>query len=740
MSNDVPSATMSFKIRGMDCAEEVTALRKTVGNLAGVDQLLFDLLNAKMTVILGPDAITGREAIERAVRKAGLEALPWDDARIGKVGATEGFWQRHGRLIACIASGCLLVVAFGTHALLHGSFFHALASGGGPEKHQFPLATILLYLGSIVVGAWYIVPKAVAAARTLRPDMSLLMTLAVCGAIAIGEWFEAATVTFLFALALLLESWSVGQARRAIGALMDLSPQKARYICPRDGDIEEKPVDEVPVGVTVLVRPGEKIPLDGVISKGSTSVNQAPITGESVPVEKGVTDEVFAGTINGEGAFEFEVTKASSDTTLARIIHLVEEAQSRRAPSEQWVDKFARYYTPAMLVFALLMVFVPPLAVGGEWGRWFYQALVVLVIACPCALVISTPVSIVAGLTLAARSGVLIKGGAYLEAPEHLDVVALDKTGTLTYGHPEVQEIVPLNEHSPEEVLSRAAAIEACSEHPLARAVLGRAQAEGVDFTPADSFRAIRGKGAEAAIDGKTFWIGSHRLVEEKGMDTPELGTKVHALEDAGHSVVVVGKDDHVCGIISVADGVRTHAASTVKSLKAAGIKRVVMLTGDNEGTAAAVAGATGVDEFKAELLPEDKVHVVEELARQYEHVAMVGDGVNDAPAMAASTMGIAMGAIGTDAAIETADIALMSDDLSKLPWLIRHSRRTVRVIKQNIGLALGVKAVFMGLALAGLATLWMAIAADMGASLLVIFLSLRLLGGGAASGVASGA
>jgi Cd2+/Zn2+-exporting ATPase len=394
------------------------------------------------------------------------------------------------------------------------------------------------------------------------------------------------------------------------------------------------------------------------------------------------------------------------------------------------VEEFARYYTPAMMAFALAIAVVPPLAFGGEWGRWFYQALVILVIACPCALVISTPVSIVAGLTSAARAGVLIKGGVYLESPAHLDVVALDKTGTLTYGHPQVQHIVPVNGYSPREILSIAAGLEFHSEHPLARAVLRRAEADGVSFTPADGFRAIKGKGAEAEIDGKRFWIGSHRLVQERGVETPDLNDKVEALEDAGHSVVVVGNQSHVCGIISVADGVRTRALSTVRALKAAGIKQVVMLTGDNEGTAAAVASATGVDDFKAELLPEDKVDVVERLAAEFEHVAMVGDGVNDAPAMAASTMGIAMGAVGTDAAIEAADIALMSDDLSKLPWLIRHSHRTMQVIKQNIWLALGLKAVFMGLALAGLATLWMAIAADTGASLLVIFLSLRLLDG----------
>jgi len=678
-----------------------------------------------MTVTADPDAVS-EEDITAAVHKAGLEALPWDEAVSAH--EEEGFWQRRGRLVMCVAGGILLAAGFASHAIIHGSLFDAFAAGEGVEEHAFPLVSILLYVGAILLSAWYVIPKAVAAARALRPDMNVLMVIAVCGAMAIGEWFEAATVTFLFAVALLLESWSVGRARRAIGALLDLSPTKARYICPHEGDIEEKPVEDVPVGVTALVRPGEKIPLDGTITKGSTSINQAPITGESNPVPKEVGDEIFAGTINNEGAFEFEVTKPANDTTLARIIRMVEEAQSRRARSEQWVEKFARYYTPAMIALAVVIAVVPPLAFGWLWSAWFYRALVILVIACPCALVISTPVSIVAGLTAAVRQGVLIKGGVYLETPTHLDAIALDKTGTLTYGRPEVQEVVPFEGHTPEELLAKAAALESLSEHPLARAILLKAENDGVQFAPAEDFQAIQGKGAEARIDGRPFWIGSHRLMHEKGGEAPEIHEKAEELEDAGHSVVVVGNDKHVCGLISVADGVRPQAAATVSAMKAAGIKRVVMLTGDNEGTARAVAEATGVDEFKAELLPEDKVNTVESLVKELEHVAMIGDGVNDAPALAAATLGIAMGAAGTDAAIETADIALMSDDLSRLPWLIRHSRRTLGIIKQNIWFALGLKVVFMALAVVGWATLWMAIAADTGASLLVIFNGLRLL------------
>ena len=409
---------------------------------------------------------------------------------------------------------------------------------------------------------------------------------------------------------------------------------------------------------------------------------------------------------------------------------MVEEAQSRRAPSEQWVERFAKYYTPAMMVLAAAVVVVPPLFFSAVWVEWVYRGLVILVIACPCALVISTPVSIVSGMTAAARNGVLIKGGMYLEAAGRLRALALDKTGTLTYGHPEVQQVVPFNSHTPKELLERAAAMEAHSEHPLARAILRKAQDEGIVVSGAEEFQAIKGKGAEAKIDGKPFWIGSHRLMEEKGQETAEVHDKAKELEDAGHSVVAIGNAQHVCGLVSVADGVRDNASEAVRMIKRLGVRKVVMLTGDNKGTANAVAKAAGVDEFQAELLPEDKVEAAESLVSRFGNVAMIGDGVNDAPAMAVATFGIAMGAIGTDAAIETADIALMSDDLSKLPWLIRHSRRTLKIIKQNITFALGLKLVFIALAIFGKASLWMAIAADTGASLLVISNGLRLLGG----------
>ncbi|MFU8781123.1 MAG: heavy metal translocating P-type ATPase [Kiritimatiellia bacterium] len=710
-----------FRIQGLDCAEEVRALKQTVGTLPGVHDVQFDLLNGRMTVDFDTQRLCAND-IQRGVEKAGLRMIQEDHH------TQTSFWQRKGRLLLCIASGIFLVGGLLLRMLSQNQFENAIAAVANVDRHTMHRISMACYLLAVLTGGWHIAPKALASVRRLRADMNLLMTVAVVGALAINEWFEAAAVTFLFALSLLLESWSVGRARHAIRKLMDLSPTIARYICPHDGDIMTKPVEDVPLGATVLVRPGEKIPLDGTISKGRTCINEAPITGESMPAEKAEGDTVFAGTINEESAFQFIATKTASDSTLARIIRMVEEAQGRRAKAEQWVDTFARYYTPAMMAMALLIALVPPLLFGGAWGAWFYQALVMLVIACPCALVISTPVTIVAGLASAARAGVLIKGGLFLEAPARLRGIAMDKTGTLTHGTPEVQAIYPFNGHTKEEILARAATLESESGHPIARAVVRAATAHGITFTPAHDVRDFKGRGTAATIDGKNYWIGSHRFMHEQGAETPEIHAQALKIEDAAHTLVAIGSHQHVCGLIAVADSVRPHARNAILALKRAGIKHIVMLTGDNRATAAAVAAAVGIDEFQAELLPHEKVAAVEALTRRYGTVAMIGDGVNDAPAMAASSLAVAMGAAGTDAAIETADVALMSDDLSKIPWLILHARRALAIIKQNVAFALATKAIFMGLAIFGVANLWMAIAADMGASLLVVFNGLRML------------
>jgi Cd2+/Zn2+-exporting ATPase len=706
----------------MDCAEEVTVLKRELGPLVGGEgNLAFDILNAKMTVAAGASA--SPDALQAAVARTGMRAEPWRDEKTVLGG--EGFWERNRRTVLTAASGGLLLCGVLAHAWAAGP---RAAFGFEEAGHRVPLTAITLYALSTLAGLWTVLPKAWTAARRVRPDMNLLMTVAVSGAVAIGEWFEAATVAFLFALSLALEAWSVGRARRAVAALMDLTPPVARLLGP-GGREELVPPSQVSVGERFLVRPGDRVPLDGRIVAGTSGIDQSPITGESIPVPKGPGDEVFAGTINGDGSLTVESTKPASDTTLARITRMVGEAQSRRAPSEQWVERFARYYTPAVMGLALLVLVVPPL-LGGTWSDWLYRSLVLLVIACPCALVISTPVSIVAALAASARHGVLIKGGVYVEAPARLKAVAFDKTGTLTEGRPSVVEVVPLGGYSERELLERAAALEAQSTHPLARAVLTYAKRQGITTQAADDFRIFPGKGAEGRVGGELYWVGSHRYLEERGEETPEVRERLAAMTKSGKTVVVVGGERHVLGLIALADTVRPASRQTVSDLRAAGIEHIVMLTGDNLGTAEAVARETGVDEVYAELLPADKVAKVEELVSRYGQVAMLGDGVNDAPAMARATLGVAMGAAGTDAAIETADVALMSDDLAKLPWLVRHSQRSLSVIRQNIAFSLGVKALFVALTFAGAASLWAAIAADMGASLLVVFNGLRLLRG----------
>ena len=718
---------LRFKIRGMDCTEEVAVLKREVGPVVGGEErLAFDILNGRMAVTPGPVEVS-QEAVLKAVARTGMRAEVWrQDEEVSDQGR---FWPLWGRTILTAASGLCGALGFLVHVWLAGGLWEALGSEGTGAAHAVPLAAKALYAVSILAGVWFFLPKAWYAARRLRPDMNLLMTIAVAGAVAIGEWFEAATVAFLFALSLALEFWSVGRARRAVEALLDLTPPTVRLIPTNEAE-QYVPPEQVPVGALFLVRPGERIPLDGVVVRGLSHVNQAPITGESQPVTKNPEAIVFAGTINGDGALEIRSTKPAGDTTLAHIIRMVGEASSRRAPSEQWVEKFARVYTPAVMAVALVVLLLPPLVFGGQWEYWVYRALSLLVIACPCALVISTPVSIVAALAAAARQGVLIKGGVYVEAPARLRAVALDKTGTLTQGKPAVVEVVPLAEHDERELLERAAALEARSDHPLAQAVVAYAQERGIKPAAAEDFQIVQGKGATGRVNGQAYWLGSHRYLEERGQETEEVHQRLEAMAAAGRTVVAVGNDRHVCGFIALADTVRPQARQTLQALREAGVDHVVMLTGDNRGTAEAIARETGVGEVMAELLPADKVAAVEALVARYGNVAMVGDGVNDAPAMGRATVGIAMGAIGSDAAIETADIALMSDDLTKLPWLIRHARRTLMVIRQNIGFSLAVKAVFVALTFTDYASLWAAIAADTGASLLVIFNGLRLLRG----------
>jgi Zn2+/Cd2+-exporting ATPase len=716
---------MQFKIAGMDCAEEVTVLKKELGPIVGGDgNLSFDVLNEILTVSCCSIDVPP-ESIQSAVARTGMLAVVW---RNGPKPVEQAIpIQRWGRGLLTAISGLFTLLGFVTHVVMTRSIQEAIGSEGMGLIHQIPFPVRILYGLGILTGAWFVLPRAFLAFRRLQPDMNLLMTISVVGAAAIGDWFEASTVAFLFSVSLLLEKWSVGHARRAVETLLDLTPPMARLL-DSHGHQKEVAPDQVAVGSTLLVKPGERFPLDGRVTQGNSYVNQAPMTGESLPVAKSAGDIVFAGTINGDGALEIQSTKTAGTTTLAHLIQMVSEAQSRRSHSEQWVEQFARIYTPVVLALALAIFVIPPMIFGGSWHDWFYRSLVLLVIACPCALVISTPVSIVAAIAAAARQGVLIKGGAFIELPSRLKAIAFDKTGTLTHGQPSVVAVVPLNEHSEEELLERVSSLESRSEHPLGKSILTHAHAKNVPIRAVENYQVVPGKGATAQLGGKAFWLGSRRYLEERGQASEELLTKLDSLSQQGVTFVIVGNEDHVCGYVALSDTVRPGASNAVQALRDLGISPIVMLTGDNIATAKVIAQAVGVDEIKADLLPAEKVTAIETLVSQYHSVAMVGDGVNDAPAMARSSLGIAMGAAGSDTALETADIALMSDDLSRLPWLVRHSRRTLNIIRANIIFALAIKILFVALTMFGFASLWAAIAADMGASLLVIFNGLRLL------------
>lgn len=722
MSNDNRATIRTaFRIQGMDCADEVAILRTALSKVPGIHDIAFEILNGRMTVTYSTDSVSP-EAIISAVKQTGMTATVVDNSTKTESSVVDGAIIRERTWLTAV-SAAALVAGTGTHILDQG--WQDVFLGGNDVSTPW-LAT-MFYIVAIGPAIWPVLPKAWLSLRRLRPDMNLLMTVAIAGALLISEFFEAATVAFLFAVSLALESWSVGRARRAIAALMTLTPPTA-LVRGRDGVEAEFQLDEIPVGSTVIIKPGEKVPLDGRVTVGETTINQAPITGESVPVAKVAGDDVYAGTVNDDGAIEITTTKPFHDTTLARIIKLVGDAQSQRSPSEQWVEQFARYYTPCVLALAVLVMIVPPLATNASWMKWFYEGLVLLVVSCPCALVISTPVSIVAAMTSAARNGVLIKGGPFIEAPARLKAIALDKTGTLTEGRPVVRDVIPLEGHTELMVLEVAAALEARSTHPLALAISAEASRRGLSPTVAENFQAVPGKGAMASFNGQSIWLGSHRHVEERGLETPEMHKQLDELSEQGLSVVVVGEAEKVIGFISLADKIRPNARDAISAMREAGIGRIIMLTGDNKATGEAVGQQTGVDEVRAEMLPEDKLTAMADLVGRYGEVAMVGDGVNDAPAMARASLGIAMGAVGTDAAIETADVTLMSDDLSKLAWLVHHSRRTLNIIRQNIVASLGVKAVFVILTLSGTASLWGAIAADTGTSLLVIFNGLRLL------------
>ncbi len=689
-----------FRIHGLDCADCAAKLEKSVCMLAGVQEVSLNFATGKMKVIHNIPV----SAILQAVSARGYRA---EEEGPGSVVKDRSDRQERVRLYNTIASGLLLI----------GGFLAQIA--GLDQMVEF------FYLSAIISGGYHMAKSGLYALKSLTMDMNFLMTMAVTGAIAIGEFSEAATVVFLFALGNLMQNYVLEKTRRSIRSLIDLSPREA--MVKRDGREITVPVEDVLKGEIVIVRPGENIPVDGVVLSGESPVNQSPITGESMPVMKVKGATVFAGTINGGGALEIETAKIVADSKLFRIIHLVEEAQAQKAPSQQIVDVFARYYTPAVIVSALALAVLPTAFFGMDFGDWFKKALILLVIACPCALIISTPVSIISAIGSAARKGVLIKGGAFLEEAGRIKVMAFDKTGTLTRGRPEVTAIDALNGYSERDVLIAAAAIESRSEHPLAGAVLRKLEQENLQAPTCSNFSSLAGKGAGAELNGIRYYIGNEQYFDDIGISYLSSQGKLDALRQNGWTALLVGNEKDVMGIIAAADQIREDSALTVKKLRESGIARMVMLTGDNGETAREVALSTGFDEYMANLLPDEKLVAISGLKKSGK-VAMVGDGINDAPALAAADIGIAMGGAGTDTAIETADIALMSDDLSKLPYTIKLSRKAVCIIKQNITFSLLIKAVFIIATLSGYATLWMAVFADTGTSLLVTFNGMRLM------------
>ncbi len=608
---------------------------------------------------------------------------------------------------------------------LSGLFTAAAFISGHLEGTPGFVPTIL-YIAAIIAGGAPIAPKALASLRKLNFDMNLLMCIAIIGAAATGNLEEGAMVVFLFSVAEWLEDYTIDRARNAVRSLMALAPDTARVI--RDGREISIAVAEIVPGDTVIIRPGEKIPIDGAVISGSSHIDQSPITGESIPVEKNAGDSVFAGTLNGSGALDITATKIYSDTTLARITRMIGDAGAKKARAERFVDTFARYYTPAVLIAATLVATVPPLAMGLDFSDWLYRALVLLVIACPCAFVISTPVAIVAALSTAARNGVLIKGGLHLESLRRLTVIAFDKTGTLTTGHPKVTAITTFDGISEHTLLSIAASLESRSEHHIAKAILAAASERDVTFRQPSGFESLSGLGVAAAIDGRLYFAGSHRLMHQRGTCTGGAHEAIAAAENTGHTIITIGSQTSVLGYIAVADELRPGAADAIRNIRNSGVGKIAMLTGDNGATAARVAGSLGIEDVRAGLMPEDKIAAVRGLAAGKEYVAMVGDGINDAPAMAAADIGIAMGGSATDTALETADIALMADDLSKIPFAISLSHATTSVIRQNIIMAIGIKMIFLAAAAGGAATLWMAVFADTGTALIVVANSLRLM------------
>src|SRR5471032_2704167 len=694
----------SFRIDAMDCPTEQTLIQNKLGKLAGVQQLEFNLINRVLGVTHDLPSTT---PIVEAIKSLGMQAEPLEEGASAETPSQlpvkKPWWP-----LALSGVGALAA------EVIH---FTGLAP---------TWVVAIVALVSILSGGLTTYKKGWIALKNRNLNINALMSIAVTGAVLIGQWPEAAMVMFLFTIAELIEAKSLDRARNAISGLMQLTPDLATVKQP-DGSWVELDVKAIELGAIVRVKPGERIGLDGEVVSGTSTIDQAPITGESLPVEKTTGDKVFAGTINQAGSLEFKVTAAAGQSTLARIINAVEAAQGARAPTQRFVDTFSKIYTPAVFLFALGVALIPPLVMGGVWFDWIYRALVLLVVACPCALVIFTPVTIVSGLAAAARKGILIKGGVYLEMGHKLDYLALDKTGTITHGKPVQTDYLALFANIEDSAPALAASLAGRSDHPVSLAIANAAVDKNLQSHVVDNFEALAGRGVRGDINGETYHLGNHRLVEDLGLCSPELEEKLFALEKQGKSVVLLLDKSGPLALFAVADTVKDSSREAIQQLHALGIK-TLMLTGDNTHTAQAIAAQVGIDQAQGDLLPTDKLQAIETLYGQGHRVGMVGDGINDAPALARAEIGFAMAAAGTDTAIETADVALMDDDLRKIPAFIRLSRQTSSILKQNIALALVIKAIFLGVTFAGIATMWMAVFADMGVSLLVVFNGLRLL------------
>lgn len=691
-----------YRLQGLSCTSCAAKFEKNIRDIQTVEDVQLNFGASKIAVV-GQASI---EQLEAAGAFDGIKVYPANEKRKEE---KIPFWQKRENKNAMVALALLL---FG--------YISSFTTGESSPT------TISIFALSILIGGFDLFKVGLKNLTKLQFDMKTLMTVAIIGAAIIGEWGEGAVVVFLFAVSEALESYSMEKARQSIRSLMDIAPDTA--IIKRGKNEFEVDVEDIQVGDIMVIKPGQKVAMDGEVLNGQSSINQAAITGESIPVYKQTGDEVFAGSLNEEGFLEARVTKRTEDTTIAKIIHLVEEAQAERAPSQQFVDQFAKYYTPAIMIIALFVTIIPPLFTGADWSEWIYRGLAILVVGCPCALVISTPVAIVTAIGNAAKNGVLIKGGIHLEETGRLRVVAFDKTGTLTAGKPVVTNVVSLSDMSEKNLLAIASAIEKFSQHPLASAILQKAAEENVEQYTADNFQSMTGKGAKAVLNETIYFIGNPTLFDEMRSIPEKIQNQIIGLQQQGKTVMLIGTEVEIKGYLAVADQVRESSVSIIQKLKKLGIEKIVMLTGDNQWTGNAIGKQLGLSEVKANLMPQDKLEAITSLREQHGKVAMVGDGINDAPALARATVGIAMGGAGTDTALETADIALMADDLEKLPYTIALSRKTLNVIKQNVTFAFGLKLLALLLIIPGWLTLWMAIFADMGATLIVVLNSLRLL------------